>query len=288
MNEARAQSQRDQQRGNRNDGRAQQQQQQQSNRDGRQDSNRRAEYARQQEQARQNQRQDRRDDRREDRRDDFRADRRQDRREDRQDDRRDARISQRAQQNRIAQQRNRADAYRHYQSEAQQRQSRHARSLNHQRRSAYRYQQSYYDRLSRQQSRLLSHRYNYNTNAFFYAPASYSYYYGGSRHTTNRYGADLLRQAVNYGYEEGFYAGQADRQDGWRADVRNSYAYIDASYGYDNFYVDRGDYNYYFREGFQRGYEDGYYSRSRHGHYRNGSASILDGVLASILNLQSY
>ena len=33
------------------------------------------------------------------------------------------------------------------------------------------------------------------------------------------------------------------------------------------FYVDRDDYNYYFREGFRRGYEDGYNGRYQYGTY---------------------
>ena len=36
---------------------------------------------------------------------------------------------------------------------------------------------------------------------------------GGRYYETNQYGADLLRQAVNYGYDQGVRAGQADRQD---------------------------------------------------------------------------
>jgi hypothetical protein len=58
------------------------------------------------------------------------------------------------------------------------------------------------------------------------------------------------------------------------------------SYGYDGYYVDLSEYQYYFREGFRRGYEDGYYSRSRYGRYSNGSASILGTILESILGLQ--
>jgi len=57
----------------------------------------------------------------------------------------------------------------------------------------------------------------------------------------NQYGADLLRRAVNAGYEEGFNAGQADRQDGWQFDPDNCDAYSDASYGYDGYYVDVTD-----------------------------------------------
>jgi hypothetical protein len=41
----------------------------------------------------------------------------------------------------------------------------------------------------------------------------------------------MLRQALNYGYEEGFRAGQADREDRVRSSYRDSYAYQDATYG---------------------------------------------------------
>jgi len=51
--------------------------------------------------------------------------------------------------------------------------------------------------------------------------------------------------------------------------------------------VDRDDYNYYFREGFRRGYEDGFDSRSQYGRYSNGTYSILGAVLSGILNLES-
>jgi hypothetical protein len=59
---------------------------------------------------------------------------------------------------------------------------------------------------------------------------------GNSRTNSNRRdsrnSADLLRQAVNYGYEQGFRAGEADRQDRWRSNYQGSFAYQDASYGY--------------------------------------------------------
>lgn len=162
-----------------------------------------------------------------------------------------------------------------------------ARLLQQQRRNAqYRYQQEYYQRLVAQQSRLNAQRYNYNSNPYFYTPDTYRYSYGGNNYTTNRYGADLLRQAVNYGYQEGLRAGRADRRDNWRSDYRDTYAYRDASYGYDNYYVDRDEYNYYFRQGFRRGYQDGYGSQYQYGQYNNGNASILGTVLSVILNLQ--
>jgi hypothetical protein len=48
------------------------------------------------------------------------------------------------------------------------------------------------------------------------------------------------------------------------------------------------EYQYYFREGFRRGYEDGYYSRSQYGRQSNGVYNILGAILSQILNLQSF
>lgn len=153
----------------------------------------------------------------------------------------------------------------------------------------YRYQQDYYRRLHQQQMRWASYNYDYYNDPFFYTPANYRYGYDGRYYETNRYGADLLRQAVRYGYEEGLRAGRADRMDRWRADYRNAYAYQDANYGYNGYYVRQDTYNHYFRQGFQRGYDDGYYSQQRYGHYDdNNSLSILPVVLAAILGLQLF
>jgi len=97
----------------------------------------------------------------------------------------------------------------------------------------------------------------------------------------------VLRQAVNSGYEEGFQVGQADREDGWRPNYRDSYAYQDATAGYTGYYVDPNEYRYYFRTGFRHGYNDGYYSRSQYGNYVDGKYTVLTVVLSQILNLQS-
>ena len=154
------------------------------------------------------------------------------------------------------------------------------RQLQEQRRNAYlRYQQRYWERLRRDRERLRQMRYydNYYNN--------YRYYRGGNYYYTSQYGAQMLRDAVRNGYEEGFYAGQADRQDGWGFDYRNSYGYQDAAFGYDSYYVSMDEYNYYFREGFRRGYEDGYYSRSRYGNYSNGKYTILGAVIGAIIDI---
>ena len=116
---------------------------------------------------------------------------------------------------------------------------------------------------------------------------SYRYNVGGTSRQTNQYGADVLKQSVNYGYQEGVQAGQADRQDNYPANYQNSIAYRDANYGYDGNYVSQSDYNYYFRQGFRRGYTDGYNSRSQYGTYNNGTGSILSSLLSSILGLTS-
>lgn len=132
-----------------------------------------------------------------------------------------------------------------------------------------------------------NHRHDFNNDPYFYTGWNYRYYRGGRYYETNRYGANMLRQAVNYGYQEGFRAGLADRQDHWRYGYEDNYAYQDANYGYDGYYVSPEEYNYYFREGFRRGYDDGYYGRYQYGRYTNGKYSILGSILGSILDMQS-
>jgi hypothetical protein len=84
----------------------------------------------------------------------------------------------------------------------------------------------------------------------------------------------LLRQAANNGYQ----AGRADRQDRWGSNYQGSYGYQDANYAYDGYYIDRDNYNYYFREGFQRGYQDRYSRKYQYGRHTNGSYSMLDVI----------
>jgi hypothetical protein len=212
------------------------------------------------------------------------------RNEERQADRnaRDPRIDVRAQREAIAREQARERAYREYLSERQR--LSYQRQLDLQRANrmaAYRYQQAYYDRL--RSMRLRDSRYDWYSDPFFSQRASYGYYRGGNYYRVNSYQADMLREAVRRGYEEGVHAGRADRMDGWRPSYRDSFAYQDALYGYRGFYVDRQEYAYYFREGFRRGYEDGYYRTSRYGRYdnRHDNYSILSTVLGLILNFRN-
>jgi len=92
---------------------------------------------------------------------------------------------------------------------------------------------------------------------------------------------------VNYGYEEGYRAGEADRLDHWRFDYESSYAYQDANYGYEGLYIGQDEYNYYFRQGFRRGYEDGYYARHRYGFVvEGGTFRVMTDVLRLIIDLR--
>lgn len=123
----------------------------------------------------------------------------------------------------------------------------------------------------------------------------YRAYRSGRWYNTDHRGADLLRQAVNEGYRQGFNAGRADRSGSRIRSWSNSNVYRSGTAGYQNG-VDRGQYQYYFRQGFQRGYQDGsnsqyredYYGDYQYGTFNNGSPNILGTILNQILNLQSY
>ncbi|MFI5230378.1 MAG: hypothetical protein ACHQWU_14990 [Gemmatimonadales bacterium] len=147
-------------------------------------------------------------------------------------------------------------------------------------------QQQYLEALQRQRQQIAAER-DYAHDPYITTPPSFRYRFNGVARQTNQYGADVLRQGVNYGYQEGYNQGVADRRDGLRSNYTNSFAYQDANYGYNGAYVPQSDYNYYFRQGFRRGYSDGYGSQTRYGTFSNGSASILGSVLSAILGFTS-
>lgn len=117
----------------------------------------------------------------------------------------------------------------------------------------------------------------------------------GSWYNTDQRGADMLRQAVNEGYRQGFNAGRTDYKGSRNSSWSNSNVYRTGTYGYQSG-VDRGQYQYYFRQGFQRGYQDGTNSRYQddqngnfeYGTYDNGTPNILGTILNQLLNIQSY
>ena len=151
----------------------------------------------------------------------------------------------------------------------------------------YRFTQGYLSRLRQQEVALADYRYHdYDSDPYFYTPADYRYYREDRYYETNEYGIALLRDALNNGYREGWLAGTADREDGWRPSYDSCYAYHDANYGYNGYYLDRATYNYYFREGFRRGYADGYDRSYRYGRYSNGTRSLLGSVLSVVLRIE--
>src|SRR5947209_8106194 len=99
--------------------------------------------------------------------------------------------------------------------------------------------------------------------------------------------ADMLRQAVNAGYQQGYQEGRQARSSRRRGNYRTMSVYREGTYGYSSG-VDRNLYQYYFQQGFQRGYDDGYSSRFRYGRDNGGTVGILDNIVNSILNLQRY
>lgn len=191
------------------------------------------------------------------------------------------------QQRRIDDQRRRDAAYQEALNNQVRAAQQQAAALQQQKRAAqYAQQQQYLARLQQQQERLRAQR-DLQRDPYYTTPMSYRYRVSGAERETNQYGADLLREAVRNGYAQGWNAGRADRADHWASDYRRAYAYQDANYGYDGSYVPQSDYNYYFREGFRRGYQDGYASRNQYGTVVNGNPSILSTILSSILGLTS-
>lgn len=146
--------------------------------------------------------------------------------------------------------------------------------------------------------------YNGNANANTNRNHGYRVYRNGSYYNTDQRGAELLRQAVNAGYRQGFEAGRRDLNGRRRISYSSSNIYQSGTYGYQS-YVTQSQYQYYFRQGFQRGYQDGANSRYRdqynsYGQYNdydqqyqygtrsNGVVNILGTILSQILNIQPY
>ena len=131
-----------------------------------------------------------------------------------------------------------------------------------------------------------SNTYTYN-NRYVYTPGmtrTYRIYRNGSYYNTDYRGYELLRSAVNSGYQQGYYEGQRDRSQGKRFDYTDEDTYRYGNYGYSN-YVDSGQYQYYFRQRFSRGYQDGFYSTSRYGYRSGNTYNVLGSILGTILTL---
>jgi len=108
---------------------------------------------------------------------------------------------------------------------------------------------------------------------------------GGRQYEVNQQQYQILQNAVNQGYQQGYNAGARDRRYGRGAGYySNDSVYRTGTYGYQSA-VARDQYQYYFQQGFQRGYQDGYDSQFRYGQRTNNGLSILGNVLGTILQL---
>ena len=154
--------------------------------------------------------------------------------------------------------------------------------------------QTYRDRVRQQRQYERQQQRQYNKQQRQYARRQqrainrqYRIYRNGRYYSTDNRGVELLRRAVNSGYQQGYRAGQSD--NGYRRgyNYRNQSVYRRGNYGYQR-YVDSNQYRYYFQQGFERGYKDGYYSRNQYGYRSNGGLNILGSILSGILNIQSY
>jgi len=202
------------------------------------------------------------------------------------------RVSEQEQRERIRKQEQRLEAYRHNIRLREELAQRDAQILRQQKRmQQLRFQEQYEERLRAQRNALSRARYDYYNDPFYYTAPNYRYRRGGSYYRTNQYGIKQLERALQAGYNEGYRAGRADRQDRWRYDYRSTFPYRDASFGYEGRYIDQNEYNHYFREGFERGYDDGYYGRNKYGR-RNSSGGINDewliagAVVAAIIGYE--
>lgn len=108
---------------------------------------------------------------------------------------------------------------------------------------------------------------------------------GGTYYNVDQRGYELLRQAINSGYQQGYNAGVRDRRYGRGDDhYYNDRVYRAGSYGYRS-YVTRDQYQYYFQQGFERGYRDGYNSSYRYGYRSSNGLNVLGNVISSILQI---
>lgn len=115
----------------------------------------------------------------------------------------------------------------------------------------------------------------------------YRVYRNGSAYNTDRRGTELLRQAVQEGYRQGFQAGSSDRRSRRSMNWGGSSVYRSGNYGW-NSHVDRGQYQYYFQQGFQRGYQDGFNNRNQFGSNSGGGINILGTILNQLLDIRQY
>ncbi|MBK6425971.1 MAG: hypothetical protein IPF82_07180 [Blastocatellia bacterium] len=166
-----------------------------------------------------------------------------------------ARVSDQIQRSRIAENKARVSTYNNYLIRQTRIADQRRRELQLQRRLAQaRYMEDYWRRLAQQQQRVNSWQsYNYNNDPYFYTPANYRYRVRRQLLRNEPVRCEPPSAGHQRGLPGGYDAGRADRNDSWRYGYQDSFAFQDANYGYNGMYVSQSSYNYYFRQGFQRG-----------------------------------
>ena len=115
----------------------------------------------------------------------------------------------------------------------------------------------------------------------------YRLYRGDRYYETDQRGVDLIRRAIQSGYQQGYQSGVKERRYSRGDRYRDDSYYRSGNYGYQN-YVDLDQYQHYYREGYQRGYDDGYRNETQYGSNTGGKWSIIGSVLDRILNARTF
>ncbi len=135
------------------------------------------------------------------------------------------RVSQQEQQARIQKQEQQLSVYRKNIALREELAERDAQILRQQKRIQHlKFQEQYEDRLRAQRAQLSQARYDYYNDPYYYTAPNYRYVRGGQYYQTNQYGMKKLEQALQAGYNEGYRAGHADREDRWRYDYQSAFA----------------------------------------------------------------
>ena len=87
------------------------------------------------------------------------------------------------------------------------------------------------------------------------------------------YGSNIYQVAQNEGYRDGLNTGARDAERGQSYNPQRSHYYKDATDGYNSSYGNKGQYKQAYRDGFLRGYQEGYrqYGGYRNDGYRTGN-----------------
>ncbi len=100
--------------------------------------------------------------------------------------------------------------------------------------------------------------------------------YGNNR-SVNTSRGDLQRLAIINGYSEGYEEGLRARRDRRNSDFRRTSPYRNGKSGYNRSWNSERDYQTWFRQGFEKGFNDAFYGRARNRGYDRGNGGSYNG-----------